>query len=344
MIDVIIPNWNGRKFLATCLESLRAQTCQTFQVIIVDNGSTDDSIHFVQEHYSDMVLKIIEFPDNRGFSAAVNEGIRAGINEWVLLLNNDVEVDGTCLENLLEAISKKDGYDFFALKMLDFTDRSKLDGAGDAVLRGGVGYRLGTMETDSSYYSISRDVFGACAGAALYRRSLFEQIGLFDEDFFAYLEDVDFNLRAVRAAKRCCYLPDAKIFHIGSGSSGSKINSFTVRLTTRNNVYVVLKNYGPLLFALSLPALVIYQFFWLLFVVKKRQFRPYLQGLIQSIPGVVKMYRRYKQTHRFTKGSGYSFYRRLVAAERQAIHSIMNRRKQQGKDNRIFHVYLKLFC
>ena len=200
------------------------------------------------------------------------------------------------------------------------------------------------MENDSSYYSISRDVFGACAGAALYRRSLFEQIGLFDEDFFAYLEDVDFNMRAVRAGKRCCYLPDAKIYHIGSGSSGSKINSFTVRLTTRNNVYVVLKNYGPLLFAMSLPALAIYQFFWLLFVIKKRQFRPYLQGLMESIPGVVPMYRRYKQTHRFTEGSPYTFYRSLVGAERQAIHSIMNRRNQQGKDNRIFHVYLKLFC
>ena len=100
------------------------------------------------------------------------------------------------------------------------------------------------METDSSRYSLKRPVFGACAGDALYHRSLFDTIGMFDEDFFAYLEDVDFNMRAVRAGYRCTYIPDAVVYHVGSATTGSKINRLTVKLTTRNSVFVVCKNYS----------------------------------------------------------------------------------------------------
>ncbi|MCW5214516.1 glycosyltransferase family 2 protein [Desulfobulbus sp. US5] len=123
-----------------------------------------------------------------------------------------------------------------------------MDGAGDGYLRGGAGYRLGTMELDGPAYNQAGLIFGACAGAVLYRRSLFDQIGLFDEDFFAYLEDVDLNLRINHSGKRGYYVPTAKVYHIGSASSGSKINPFTIRLSTRNSFYVLLKNYPTRLF------------------------------------------------------------------------------------------------
>ena len=342
MIDIIIPNWNGRNLLKTCLDSLQNQSFDCFHIIVVDNGSTDGSVSYVEQHYPQ--VEVIALPQNRGFSAAVNCGIRASAKKWVMLLNNDVEVEHGCLSYLAKVCGDDPEYDFFALKMIDFQERSVIDGAGDCVLRGGVGYRLGTMEFDAEIYRIKRDVFGACAGAALYRRSLFDTVGLFDEDFFAYLEDVDLNLRAVRAGKKCCYLPDAIIYHIGSASTGSKINSFTVRLSTRNNVFVVLKNFGPLLFVRFLPSFLLYQFFWFLLVVKKGQVPAYISGLLESLKQVRIMCRRYAQNKQMSSLPLREFGDRIINSERQAILSIIRRRSQRDKSSRLFKMYLKLFC
>ena len=343
MIDIIIPNWNGRKLLGACLSSLEDQKSNEFRVTVVDNGSNDGSLEFISTRYPH--INVISLPENKGFSSAINVGINATTHPWIMLLNNDTEVDKNCITCLLENIEKKKEYDFFALKMIDFKSREKIDGAGDAVLRGGVGYRLGTLELDSDYYSVPREVFGACAGAALYKRSLFEKIGLFDEDFFAYLEDVDLNMRAVRAGFKCCYLPDAKIFHIGSASSGSKINNFTVSLSTRNNIFVILKNFTPILVLRFFPAIIIYQLFWLLFVIKNRQFIAYVKGLFRSIKYFPKMIRRgIESRNNKNTLSNKVFGTTVLASEKQAVESIMNRRSELGKNNKLLEIYLKLFC
>jgi len=342
VIDIIIPNWNGRELLKTCLDSLQGQSFHSFRTVVIDNGSTDGSVSFIQQHYPG--VEIIELQENKGFSAAVNQGILASDSEWLFLLNNDVEVDPDCLHHLAQVCNKNLTYDFYALKMVDFHDRSRIDGAGDSVLRGGVGYRLGTMENDSEHYSIKRDVFGACAGAALYHRSIFETVGLFDEVFFAYLEDVDFNFRAVRAGKKCCFLPDAKIYHMGSASTGSKVNSFTVRLSTRNNIFVVIKNFGPGLFVRFLPSFLLYQCFWFAFVVKKRQLGAYIQGLVESLKHLKTMIGSQRNSKTSSQISRKEFGERIITSERQAISSIINRRLQQGKKSGLFNIYLKLFC
>ena len=343
MIDIVIPNWNGLKFLDTCLSSLRNQTNREFNVTIVDNGSTDGSVEFIQSEYPE--VSIVSFPENKGFSAAVNEGIKAGCSEWVMLLNNDTEVDPHCIDRLTAAVRESPEFDFFALKMIDFSDRTKVDGAGDAVLRGGVGYRIGTLENDHAIFDESREVFGPCAGAALYKRSLFERIGLFDEDFFAYLEDVDLNMRAVRSGARCCYLPEAIVYHIGSASSGSKINSFTVRLSTRNNLLVIFKNYSFRIFFRFLPALIVYQFFWFLLVIKKRQCGAYLRGLWQGMAIASKMIEKGRTIRSENDAVSASRFADLVVeAEKQAVQSIMRRRVQAGKGNALLDLYLRIFC
>ena len=342
MIDVVIPNWNGREMLKTCLDSLANQTFKKFRIIVVDNGSTDGSVEYISSNYPE--VRIVSLPDNRGFSYAVNQGILNTSGEWIFLLNNDVEVDSDCLTVVAKACVEDHNFDFFALKMINFHDRTMLDGAGDAVLRGGVGYRLGTLEKDNARYGVRREVFGACAGAAVYRKSLFAHIGMFDKDFFAYLEDVDFNLRAARFGSRCRFLPDAKVFHIGSATSGSKINSFTVELSTRNNICVILKNYDLKMFFRFLPAIVVYQLAWLLLVLKKGQFMAYCRGLIKSIGIVKKMAARGKLIKTEGKLSSKELASRIIAAERQAVESIMERRLQQGKDNALLKLYLRIFC
>jgi GT2 family glycosyltransferase len=341
-VDIVIPNWNGKKMLETCLSSLRRQSVQNFRVTVVDNGSEDNSVAFLKEHYPE--VDVVSFPLNRGFSVAVNKGIENGNLPLVLLLNNDTELDERCVEELLKQSTGETGYDMFALKMLSFVQRSILDGAGDGVLRGGVGYRLGTMEKDSPSYNLKKDVFGACAGAALYRRSMFDKIGLFDEDFFAYLEDVDFNMRAVRSGYNCLYIPKAVVYHIGSASSGSKINDFTVKLSTRNNIFVLIKNYSATTFFRFLPALLIYQFFWLVFVIKKRQLFAYISGIFSCLPLIGAMMKKGWRLRKKSILSDSDFREKISRSERTVISSIMNRREQQGKSNKAFTLYLRLLC
>ncbi|MCI5223752.1 MAG: glycosyltransferase family 2 protein [Candidatus Electrothrix sp. AR4] len=227
--------------------------------------------------------------------------------------------------------------------MLSFHDRTVLDGAGDGYLRGGAGYRLGTMERDCEMYSQPRSLFGACAGAVLYRRTLFERISLFDEDFFAYLEDVDLNLRINRAGARGYYVPAAKVYHIGSATSGSKINPFTVRLSTRNSFYVLLKHYPLALFLRFLPVILTYQFFWLLFIIKKRQVKSYFQGILEALAGFKKMRKKHDELRRHDTLSTDEFASCLHEAEKSVIESIMRRRREQGKGNWLLRVYEILF-
>jgi len=165
-LSIIIPNFNGKHFLKLCLESLKVQH-DPFDVIIVDNGSTDGSVRFVKDNYPDYTL--IENKENLGFSAGVNQGIKASSSEYVFLLNNDTELESNCISNLRECIEEGDDIFAVASKMIQSHDRSKLDDAGDEYTILGWTRKTGDGKS-SNLYRKGRDIFSACAGAALYRR------------------------------------------------------------------------------------------------------------------------------------------------------------------------------
>ncbi|MGW8194188.1 MAG: glycosyltransferase family 2 protein [Desulforhopalus sp.] len=342
LIEIIIPNWNGREMLDHCLSSLQAQTYQHFVVTVVDNGSGDGSVELLREEFP--AVKLIRLDNNTGFSYAVNRGIECSTAPWLLLLNNDMEVASDCLENLAHAICSYSDYDFFALKMVNYHDRDIIDGAGDAVFRAGVGYRLGTLEKDSAVFQRDREVFGACAGAALYRRNFFEQVGLFDPDFFAYLEDVDLNMRARRQGRRCMFIASAIVYHIGSATSGAKINELTVRLSTRNNMYVLAKNYPLVMFLRFLPAIAVFQCAWLLFCIKKKKTLAWAKGVAEALSGLLAICRKRNESGDFSEGLDRSSFASLITkAEEQAVTSIMARRTAAGKGNLLLHIYKSIF-
>lgn len=336
-VSIVIPNWNGLRFLPGCLASIQRQQVDSWQITVVDNGSSDGSLEYLRTDQPQ--VNLITLPANRGFSAAVNVGILSSDAPYIFLLNNDTELPPDCLHHLLQVADELPEYDFFAPKMLSFHDRTVLDGAGDGYLRGGAGYRLGTMEKDSEVYNQMGPVFGVCAGAALYRRSLFDRIGLFDEDFFAYLEDVDLNLRLNRAGCKGYYVPAAKVYHIGSASSGSKFNPFTIRLSTRNSIYLLLKHYSLFLFLRFLPAIAMYQFCWLLFTIKKGYLRAYCQGMGQALTGCGKMLRKRREISKHDRLTDAEFAACLRNAEKAAVNSIMRRRSEQGKGNGLLRIY-----
>ncbi len=342
LIEIIIPNWNGIHLLVHCLDSLRLQSFKDFCVTVVDNGSRDDSVARLECDYPE--VKVIRFEENKGFSVAVNEGIRNACAPWILLLNNDMEVAPDCLQAAWEHINRFPSYDYFAFCMVNFNNRELLDGAGDGFLRGGAGYRIGTMEKNGPPYNKDREVFGACAGAALYKKDFFDKVGLFDEDFFAYLEDVDINLRARHQGLRCHYISSAIVYHVGSATSGSRINALTVRLSTRNSFCVLVKNYPLILLFRFFPVMCIYQFFWFLFVIKKGKFFSYLLGVMQSIFILPQMVRKRQRMARMPDTvSASEFSKSLTAAEAEAVSSIMARRAASGKGNNLLLMYRRLF-
>lgn len=279
-VTVVIPNWNGREFLGPCLNSLRAQSLTDFEVVVVDNGSTDGSVAFVEENFPE--ARVLPQGENRGFSAAVNAGIESSGAEYVALLNNDTEQDPGWLAALVEAADSRPEAALFASKLVDFHDRRFLDGAGDALRKSGLPYRLGHRELDRGQFEQPSYVFGACAAAALYRRGLFEEIGPFDEDFFAYCEDGDVSFRAQLAGHRCLYVPTAVVHHVGSASTGGKRSPTATRLGTRNGILLLAKDLSVPLLWRWLPSIVAGQLSRLLVTVASGVGQAHLAGLAEA--------------------------------------------------------------
>ncbi len=236
-VTIIIPNYNGLHFLEPCLAALGRQTCRDFELLVVDNGSTDGSVEWLGERG----VRAICFSGNRGFSGAVNAGIRESKTPYVILLNNDTEPDPGYVGALLRAAEASPKIFSVSPRMLQLCHRDLMDDAGDMYSIMGWAYQRGVGQ-EAGRYNRPCNIFSACAGAAIYRREVFDEIGLFDEMHFAYLEDVDVGYRAKIAGYYNRYCPSSVVYHVGSGTSGSKYNSFKVRLAARNNVYLNYKN------------------------------------------------------------------------------------------------------
>lgn len=238
-VSVIIPNYNGEKFLTDCLNALKKQRFTDFDTILVDNGSTDNSIKTSKNVCPD--IKIIELKENTGFAKAVNEGIKAAEGEFVILLNNDTIAFPGFVGNQYSMIKNKPDVFSCSALMIQNHDHNKVDDAGDEYCALGWAFALG-KDKEVKNYLIPHEVFAACGGAAIYRTRVLKELGMFDEKFFAYLEDIDLAYRAKLHGYKNIYNPHARVYHVGSGSSGSRYNEFKIRLAARNSMYLIRKN------------------------------------------------------------------------------------------------------
>lgn len=272
---VVIPNYNGVHFLKKCLESVTKSTVKA-SVIVVDNGSTDGSVRWLKEKHPD--VRLIAFSQNRGFCAAVNAGIRAADTPYVFLLNNDTEIAPDCIARLEEVMEQEPGVFSAGAKLLSMQNRAVTDTAGDLYSAMGWAYAIGKGKPGKRYTK-RRAVFSNCAAAALYRKDLLERLGLFDENHFAYLEDVDIGYRARIFGYRNLAEPAAVVYHAGSGSSGSRYNVFKVTHSSRNNVYLIYKNMPFFQMLLNLPFLLAGFLGKLVFFWKKGFGKVYAKGL-----------------------------------------------------------------
>lgn len=348
MISVVIPNWNGRKFLAPCLDAVFRQTHKDFEVILADNGSEDGSVDFVREHYSR--VRVVALPTNRGFPVACNEGIRNSRGEFIALLNNDTEAHPRWLEEMEKVLSSRNDAGLCACKILLLSRPEIIDSIGIYFCSNGIGGNRRFLERDTGSFDLVEDIFGACGCAVLFRKSMLEEIGLFDEDFFAYYEDTDLCLRAQLAGYKCVSAPKSIVYHHGSGTNldilmergrprltssngpsrltygaSGHLSDFIVYYMTRNRLNIILKDLpAALLFRYSLELL--FTELWLfLSSIKIRKARAFLKGRLDSLRDVPRTLKkrweiqkkrkvpaRYLRTVLTEVGLGH-YWRRIVA-------------------------------
>lgn len=243
MIDtvVVILNWNGLKFLSPCIGSLLNQTYKTYKIIIVDNGSEDGSVAFLKQNYPQ--ADIIELSHNTGFATGNNIGFRYAEKKYnpnyFIAINNDTISDKNLIEEMVKA-AQDQKVGMVAAKIVLQDNPTLLDSAGHGVLRSGLIYSRGRMQNES-LFSENCFVFGPCGGAALYTKEFFKDVGMFDDDFFAYYEDADLSWRGILAGWLCAYNPKAIIYHKLHGTSNRKYK-FLV-LSERNRLLIIIKNY-----------------------------------------------------------------------------------------------------
>lgn len=282
---VVIPNYNGIKYIEACLEHLQKANREehNFNTIVVDNGSTDGSLEIVRDKFTD--VKLIELSENTGFAYAVNRGIEVSDTEYVILLNNDVNVDVAFVENLEKAMDSDSKLFSVNSLMMSMSDNDVLDGAGDyyCALGWAYAYKKGKKTECLKGSRGVRKLFSACGGASIYRKSVFDEIGLFDEEHFAYLEDVDVGYRARIAGYKNVLCSNALCEHAGSGSSGSRYNEFKIKLSSRNNMYMIIKNMPLLQLVINLPLLIIGFAIKTLFFARKKYGKLYLNGLCEGV-------------------------------------------------------------
>ena len=271
-VSVVIPNWNGAALLPGLFSDLKRQTYAVDRVIVVDNGSTDDSARLVNSAGASLV----ELGANTGFAHAVNCGIQNSDAAWIAILNNDISLEPSWLAKLMVQLETSNAW-FATGKLLDAYRRDWMDGSFDAICRGGCAWRCGQGRLDSAVWNVPREIQFPPFTAAIFRAKVFELVGLLDEDFESYLEDVDFGIRCATAGRTGLYVPEAVAYHRGSATLG-RWHPEIVRKIARNQLLLIAKHYPPKWILRYCWPIFVAQSLWGLLALRHGTLRAYLLG------------------------------------------------------------------
>jgi GT2 family glycosyltransferase len=292
-VSIVIPNWNGRRWLPGCLEALAAQEIAPAQVIVVDNGSKDGSLQYLASEHPK--VHVISLERNTGFARAANCGIEAAAHDYIALVNTDVELAPGWTARMAAALAADPGLGSVACKMVDLECPAIIYDAGDVLRRDGQCLQRGRFQKDAGAFDEPSEIFGACAGAAIYRGSAVQEVGGFDERLFAYLEDVDLALRLGLAGWRCRYEP-VVARHAGGGSSGQLTHGLA-HYVQRNTLLLVVKAF-PLRW---LPLVLYRQLALIRLAARQRRLREHLQAtaaVLPLLPAALRERRRLRRAAR----------------------------------------------
>lgn len=315
-VTIAVPSLRRPDLTARCIEFVQKQRLppDAWEIVVIENEARPETI------LADPLppnTRRIELPNNEGTTGSINRAVAATDSRYILLLNNDIELAPDYLERLVQALEANPKLGFVIGKLLRATERTHFDGAGDAVLMTGAAYRLGHLDRNEGQFDRRMPLLTACGAAALYRRDAFADSGGLDPEFFAYLDDVDLAMRVQLLGYAGMYLPEAVAYHIGSATFGEKLHPRVIKYLTRNQLYLLLKNYPRRVCLRLLPRLVAYQGLWVAFAVRRGGFGPYLRGLFAAIRGRSGMRQKHRELMAKRQITDAEFLSRLRASERQ---------------------------
>jgi len=340
-VTIIIPALHRPELTQRCIAFIQAQTLprSNWEIVVVENEARSESI--LPDPLPENTTRI-ELPTNEGTTGSINRAVAATSSKYLLLLNNDIELQPDYLELLVRTLDADPQLGFAAGKLLRVTQRTHLDGAGDAMLIAGGAYRLGSGDEDRGQFDQPMAILTGCGAAVLYRRETFDRCGGLDADFFAYLDDIDLGLRAQLVGYGGLYVPQAVAFHIGSATSGSVVHPRILELVTRNQLWLLAKDYPPAIVERYLSRIVLFQALWFGFVVgKPGGFGAYIRGIRAAVAKRSLMHKKRAELTQKGVISDSAFERLLVESERQvwAWHSSRPAKAQSA----LLKAYFRIF-
>ena len=339
-VTITIPSLHRPDLTARCLEFIRRQTfpADDWEVVVVENEAQADSI--LPDPLPPNVRRI-ELPTNEGTTGSINRAAAATQSRYILLLNNDVELQPDYIAKLVQALDGDPKLAFATGKLLRAKERTHLDGAGDAMLMAGAAYRLGHFDRDEGQYQQPMAVLSGCGAAVLYRREAFEACGQLDPDFLAYLDDFDLALRAHLLGYGGLYVPDALAYHIGSATLGDVLHARIVEYVTRNQIYLLVKDYPGSVFWRLLLRIIVYQGLWFGFVLRNGHLGAYLRGWLAGLHDIGRM----RSKNRKLMAKRRITYDEFLTLLRQSERQIYDWQQSQPQERRsgLLKVYFWVF-
>lgn len=307
--SIIILYWQSDQYLPACLQALQSQTFRDFEVILLDNGSDVPLDENLLSKHANLMLQVTHSDINLGFAGGNNFAARSAKGDYLVLLNGDAFPQPDWLTQVYEAIQTNPAH-FFASRLIQANQTDLLDGEWNVLHASGLAWRKNHNQPVEKSLSKPREVLSACAAAGIYPREAFEAVGGFDEDFFAYMEDIDLDMRLQLAGYRCLYLPDAVVLHVGSGSTGSR-SDFAVYYGHRNLIWAFVKNMPGILFYLLLPAHIFYNLLYLLAAAFMPAGKSLIKGKKDALKGIRTILQKRKLVQSSRKISVWRFARLL---------------------------------
>ena len=336
-ISVIIPVFGDVYYIEQCLESLPAESGRKLQVLLVDDGSPRP----LAEKLDLPGIRWHRLETNHGPAHAINRGLDETAGCWVVVLNSDVQVHPGSLTRLIEALEERPEYDFAVARVLQDKEPFAVDSIGDGMLLGGGAYRIGHGEVGGKVISLPRPILSATTTASAYRRAVLEDVGGFDEDFFGFMEDLDLSLRARLRGYRGLYVPSAVVYHQGSATFEARGKKEIFRLITRNQIWVVAKNYPATVFLRALPRIIVFQVLWMGLMLSRGLLKACLRGFWEAFRGMPRMLRKRRHIQRSRSITPREFWEMLKYSEQEI--AAWQQRLEPAERSLLLRIYFGLF-
>ena len=336
-ISVIIPVFGNGLHIARCLESLQFGNGRNLQVLLVDDGSPQP----VADQLDLPGVRCYRLETNHGPSHAINRGLEQTADYWIVVLNSDVQVRPGSLTRLIEALEERPEYDFAVAKLLQDKEPFAVDSIGDGLLLGGGGYRIGHGEEDKGEGNVPRPILSAAGTASAYRRTVLEDVGGFDEDFFGFMEDLDLSLRARLRGYRGLYVPSAVVYHQGSATFEARGKKEIFRLITRNQIWVVAKNYPATVLLRALPRIIVFQVLWMGLMLSRGLLKACLRGFWEAFRGMPRMLRKRRHIQRSRSITPQEFWQMIEHSEQEI--AAWQQRLEPAERSLLLRIYFGLF-